>query len=269
MLCTSCHNDAVEHDALFQPWCSTCKKRLLLVNWWCNHSWLLSSVAQLEKLLPPTKDVMCQFVQHARDADVEQAWLHIARTTSAIEQSESAAHLFPPPASDTPYGGNIFWHPWEAQWANFFDALDIAYQYQREKTPTLLTPSSFWLPPFGAHLLVIGRHSLPYEWKRLEQARNFALTAGTIVYVLHGRTGPIETGTYTASRFNRDGTWRRELAWHECPKCQKIAFFSPLRPEERFCGCGQPYQSRSTRLSSAFLGARYARFLLAVPRQRI
>lgn len=180
------------------------------------------------------------------------------------------------PAIETQYKGYRFRSRLEARWAVFFDALGIAWEYEKEGydlgAAGYYLPD-FWLPGLQCWLEVKGK-----EPTQLELGRAAALAEATRhdVFLFAGAIavpgendvcGPDGESGYLVTP---DGGGDNHYRWTDCPHCGRVGLEFEARADRLPChlsGCPRQsqwadkgYNGNSPRLIAAYEAAAGARF---------
>lgn len=165
-------------------------------------------------------------------------------------------------AIETRYAGCRFRSRTEARWAVFFDALGVAWEYEREgyELPSGRYLPDFWLPQAESFFEVKG--AAPTAAERRAISELVEMTHGS-AYLLWGVPRTVEGGGNGAiwDRWTETdssaGHCVEECIWMECQKCRFIGI-APWW--EMPCGHKfDPYYV-GPRLARAYEAARSARF---------
>jgi len=109
---------------------------------------------------------------------------------------------------ETPYRGRRFRSRLEARWAVFFQALDVAWEYEAEgyRVAGRGYLPDFWLPEHTVHVEIKPRGFVSID----ERHRALARESGRMLLVVTGVPWP---GEYRVSCFDPDGTLQRDMVW--------------------------------------------------------
>lgn len=176
-------------------------------------------------------------------------------------------------AIETRYAGCRFRSRTEARWAVFFDALGIAWEYEREgyELPSGRYLPDFWLPRLGFWIEIKGRAPTEHEEAFAHDLSGHTKAA---VYILWGVPGGDmeDGGVYwqcnpvTGAEYPCEDYWDNYQQWVACDWCDAAALVY-MAKEDRILhspGCtprmAHGYRPSPGRLERAIEAARSARF---------